>query len=173
MGESRFPEMVASRHRLRPELAGDQEVWVTATTGLSAQRMAGVEQYLDDPDGASRIELVIARSTADQVAAELLSALASIPFGRCTWLGEGHTVGGTRGSYPDFGLEKASVLLTSYPPASAGLGAPDLSGLTRRNDPVTYLWALLVDEEVFGIARSRDAHTALARYAESGGSWIQ
>ncbi len=173
IGETRFPEMIASRHRLRSDRSGDRDVWVTATTGLSAQRMPGVELYLDEPDAASRIELVIARPAADQAAADLLGALASIPFGRCTWLGEGHTIGGTRGSYADFGADKASVLLTAFPPTLDGTPAPDLSGLTQRNDPVTYLWVLLVDEEVFETARSRDAHTALAQYSSQGGSWLQ
>ena len=45
----------------------------------------------------------------DQAGAELLSSLATIPFGRCTWLGEGHTIGGSPGNYPAFGADKAAV----------------------------------------------------------------
>lgn len=168
LGESLFPELIASRHRY-----GDREVWVTATTGLSSQRMAGVEEYLDNPDSAARIELVIARSVPDQVGAELLSALAQVPFARCTWLGEGHTVGGSVGSYPAFGPDKASLLLTARPPFERELPPPNLKGLTRRNGPVTYLWVLVIDEETFGLARSRDARNAVAHLAEKGQYWVQ
>ena len=75
IGDAPFPELIASRHRY-----GNENIWVTATTGLSAQRMAGVEQYLDVPDGATRIELAIARHSPDQAGAEILGALATIPL---------------------------------------------------------------------------------------------
>ncbi|MEZ5204281.1 MAG: suppressor of fused domain protein [Acidimicrobiales bacterium] len=123
LGTASFPELIATRHRL-----GDQSVWVTATTGLSAQRMAGVEQYVDDPVRAGRIELAIARAVPDQAGAELLSSLATIPFGRCTWLGEGHTIGGAAGNYPAFGPDKAAVLLTANPPAAQPTRCPTSRG---------------------------------------------
>lgn len=168
LGQRTFPELIASRHRL-----GGQDLWITATTGLSSQRMAGVEEYVDQPERASRIELVIGRATADQVGAELLSGLAQLPFGRCTWLGEGHTIGGVVGSFPAFGTDKAAVLLTAQPPASADQPVPDLRGLTRRGGPVTYLWVLVIDEETFGIARSRDSRNALRHLRDNGATWVQ
>lgn len=168
IGESLYPELIATRHRLT-----DQSIWVTATTGLSAQRMAGVEQYLDVPDGATRIELAIARPQPDQSGAELLGGLATIPFGRCTWLGEGHTIGGVPGAYPDFGADRAAVLLTANPPAAHGLPVPDLRGLVRRGDPVTYLWVVLIDEDTFRLARGRDARAALTHLRDAGTSWVQ
>ena len=169
VGDDLFPEIIATRHHL-----SDQDVWITATTGLSAQRMAGVEEYLDDADEAARIELVIARSSPDHAAAELLSALATVPFGRCTWLGEGHTIGGTVGAYPAFGSDKAAILLTEHPPlVEDGPDLPDLSGLTRRSAPVHYLWVMLIDEETFKVARGRDARAALDHLAETGATWIQ
>jgi hypothetical protein len=168
IGETTFPEMIATRHHL-----SGQNVWVTATTGLSAQRMAGVEQYLDVPDGATRIEIAIARAVPDQAGADLLAALATIPFGRCTWLGEGHTIGGVPGSYPAFGPEKAALLLTANPPSAPLQPVPDLSGLVRRGDPVTYLWCLLIDEETFRLARGRDARAALAHLQSNGATWVQ
>ncbi len=167
LGPSAFPEMIASRHRF-----GEHDIWVTATTGVSAQRMAGVEEFIDNPDSAARIELVIARSEPDSVGAELLNALSQVPFGRCTWLGEGHTVGGAVGSYPAFGPDKASLLLTARPPFQRDLPPPDLRGLTRRGCPVTYLWVLVIDEETFGLARSRDARNAVAHMASKGLSWV-
>jgi len=168
LGLSKFPEMIASRHRF-----GEHDIWVTATTGLSAQRMAGVEEYVDNPESAARIELVIARTEPDQVGAELLNALAQVPFGRCTWLGEGHTVGGTVGSYPAFGADKASLLLTSEPPLRGDLAPPDLRGLTRgENSPVTYLWVLVIDEETFALARGRDARAAVDHMAATGQGWV-
>ena len=168
IGDAMYPELIATRHRV-----GDAPVWVTATTGLSAQRMAGVEQYLDVPDGATRVELAIARSQPDQAGAELLGALATIPFGRCTWLGEGHTIGGVPGAYPAFGPDRAAVLLTASPPAALDRPAPDLTGLVRRGDPVTYLWVLLIDEETFRLARGRDPRVALAHLADTGTTWVQ
>jgi hypothetical protein len=168
LGTARFPELIATRHRL-----GDQPVWVTATTGLSAQRMAGVEQYIDEPEKAGRIELAIARSMPDQAGAELLSSLATIPFGRCTWLGEGHTIGGAKGNYPAFGPDKAAVLLTATPPPGVGHVLPDLQGTRRRNEPVTYLWVMVIDEDTFRLARGRDARAAIAHLQTSGAGWVQ
>jgi hypothetical protein len=168
LGTAPFPELIASRHRL-----GDLPVWVTATTGLSAQRMAGVEQFVDRPEDVARIELAIARTTPDQAGAELLASLATIPFGRCTWLGEGHTIGGAAGRYPAFGPDKAAVLLTAKPPQGVQFPMPDLRGLTRRGDPVTYLWVVVIDEETFRLARGRDATAALAHFQSRGGSWLQ
>jgi hypothetical protein len=168
LGSAPFPELIASRHRL-----GDLPVWVTATTGLSGQRMAGVEQFVDVPEEAARVELAIARTVPDQAGAELLASLATIPFGRCTWLGEGHTIGGAAGRYPAFGADKAAVLLTARPPQGDQFAMPDLRGMSRRGDPVTYLWVLLIDEETFRLARARDAGAALAHVARRGGSWLQ
>lgn len=166
--ETGLPEVMASRHRL-----ADASVWVTATTGLSAQRMAGVEQYVDDADRVARIELAVARPVADQVGAEVLAALAAIPFNRCTWLGEGHTIGGAAGSYPGFGPDKAALLLTVNPPPDTRCPRPDLSGLSRRGEQVTYLWVMVIDEEAFRLARGRDARTAVQHLADSGATWIQ
>lgn len=168
LGTSTFPEVIASRHRV-----GTRDIWVTATTGMSAQRMAGVEEYIDDPDSAARIELAIARTQPDQVGMELLTALAQVPFGRCTWLGEGHTVGGAAGSFPAFGSDRAALLLTEHPPAHGDVPPPDLRGLQRRGGPVTYLWVMLVDEETFGLARGRDSRSALRHLRDKGESWVQ
>jgi hypothetical protein len=168
LGEAVFPELIATRHRMR-----GSDIWVTATTGLSAQRMAGVEQFLDDSDGVARIELAIARAVPDQAGADLLGALATIPFGRCTWLGEGHTIGGSPGAYPAFGPDKAALLLTARPPYTLDLPVPDLSGLSRRGAPVTYLWVVLIDEDAFRLARGRDARSALVHLHENGTTWVQ
>lgn len=168
LGTSPFPELIATRHRV-----GDSPVWVTVTTGLSAQRMPGVEQYVDQPETAARIELAIARSMPDQAGAELLSSLATIPFNRCTWLGEGHTIGGARGNYPAFGPDKAAVLLTTTPPPGQHHVPPDLRGLSRRGDPVTYLWVMVIDEDTFRMARGRDARAALGHLQATGATWVQ
>lgn len=163
-----FPEIVTTQHRY-----GTEPIWVTATSGLSAQRMAGVEQYVDDPERAARIELVLARRTPDRSAAELLSALAAVPFGRCTWFGEGHTMGGTVGAYPAFGDDRAAVLITERPPAGTDSAIPNLTGLRRRGDVVVYLWVLVIDEQTFGLARGRDATAALDHLRATGASWVQ
>jgi hypothetical protein len=168
LGNATFPELIATRHRV-----GELPVWVTVTTGLSAQRMAGVEQYVDDPDKAGRIELAIARTAPDQAGAELLSSLATIPFGRCTWLGEGHTIGGAPGNYPAFGADRAAVLLTANPPTGNRYPMPDLSGLVRRDEPVIYLWVMVIDEQTFRLARGRDARAALAHLQSNGATWVQ
>jgi hypothetical protein len=168
LSAGRFPEIVATRHQV-----GQLPVWVTVTTGLSSQRMAGVEQYVDRPEDAARIELAIARSTADQAGAELLGALAAIPFSRCTWLGEGHTIGGAPGRYPAFGAEKAAVLLTATPPAGNRYPMPDLTGRTVRGEAVTYLWVMVIDEETFRMARGRDARAAIAHLQATGATWVQ
>ena len=168
IGDSTFPELIATRHQIEGE-----RIWVTATTGLSAQRMAGVEQYLDVTDGATRIELAIARPEPDEAGAEVVGALATIPFGRCTWLGEGHTIGGVPGAYPAFGPDRAAALLTADPPPAGDRPAPDLRGLVRRGETVTYLWVVLVDEETFRIARGRDARAATAQARSQGVTWIQ
>lgn len=161
-----LPEMIATRHRLA------EDIWVTVTTGLCAQRMAGVEQFLDDPDQFSRVELAIARRRPDGEVDDLVAALAGIPFGRCTWLGDGHTVGGRPGSYPAFGPDRAAVLLSRDPPSGEGPEPPDLSGLVVRGEGVTYLWVLVIDELTFAIARGRDATAALEHLRTRGETWV-
>ncbi|MCB0977492.1 MAG: suppressor of fused domain protein [Acidimicrobiales bacterium] len=160
----RFPELVVSRHR-----AGTTDVWVTATTGLSGARMAGVERHVDDPSPVSRVELALARDRPDAPGAELLAALAGIPFGRCTWFGDGHTIGGSPGAFPDLGPDCVAVLLTTTPPGHP----PDLSGVERRGDPVRYLWVVGLDAAGFRISRARGAATTIARLADSGRTWVQ
>lgn len=166
------PEVIATRHLL------DDDVRVTVTTGLSTQRMAGVEQFVEDPDQCSRVELAMARRGSDEGVADLLAGLAAIPFGRCTWLGDGHTIGGRPGSYPAFGSDGAAVLLTRHPPAAGcgsdrtGSAPPGLGGLEVRGEPVTYLWVLVIDEPSFSIARGRDASAALDHLRSRGQGWI-
>lgn len=160
----RFPELTVSRHR-----AGTSDVWVTATTGLSGARMAGVDRYVDDPGAVARVELVMARDRPDDVGLDLLASLASIPFGRCTWLGDGHTVGGRPGSFPRLAPDCAAVLFTASPPGRP----PDLSGPERRGDPIRHLWVVGVDEATFRLARSRGAAAALAHAADHGSTYVQ
>ena len=50
---------------------------------------------------------------------------------------------------------------------------PDLSGLSRRGAPVTYLWVVLIDEDTFRLARGRDARAALVHLHEHGTTWVQ
>jgi hypothetical protein len=102
--------------------------------------------------------LAIARDRPDDVGADLLGSLATIPFGRTTWFGEGHTIGDAPGTFPGLGADCVSVLLTTTPIRRA----PDLSGLERRGDPVRYLWVVALDAEAFQLARTRGATTALA-----------
>lgn len=159
-----FPEIVVSRHR-----AGATDVWVTATTGLSAARMPGVDRHVEDPSPVSRVELAIARDRPDAPASEMLAALAGIPFGRGTWFGDGHTIGGSPGAFPDLGPDCVAVLLTATPPGHP----PDLSGMERRGDPVRYLWVVGLDAAGFRISRARGAATTIARLADSGRTWVQ
>ncbi|MCU1452211.1 MAG: hypothetical protein JWN46_357 [Acidimicrobiales bacterium] len=163
----RFPEIIASRHRV-----SGHQICVTATTGISSQRMAVVEQVFDEPAAASRIELAIARTNADEHGAALLAGLAAIPFGRCTWLGDGHMVGGQPGDYPAFGADKAGILLACAPPPFGDLAPVDLSGRVLRHDPISYLWALVVDEAVLDAARQRGTDAALQVLHGQGGSWV-
>lgn len=165
--EGAFPQLVATRHKLP-----DRDVWVTATTGLSAQRMAAVEQHVDDPDAVGRIELAIARTVPDELGAHLLGGLAAVPLKRCTWLGDGHTIGGVGGSLLAFGPAKTALMLTVNPPSAHGHPAPDLQGLVRRGAPVTYLWVLVVDQITFQLARERTPAVALTHIASQGGSWV-
>jgi hypothetical protein len=159
----RFPELALSRHR-----AGTTDVWVTATTGLSGARMPGVEQLVDDPGQVSRIELAIARDQPDEVGFQLLASLATIPFGRSTWLGEGHTIGGGIGSFPSLGDDCAGVLLTTHPPGRF----PDLSGPERRGDPIRYLWVVGIDAATFSLVRARGSAAALSHLAQRGDTFV-
>lgn len=159
--------LVASRHRL-----GDRDLWITATTGLSAQRMAGVEQFVAEGGAWARVELAVAHPTADRTGVDLLSELAVIPFERCTWFGEGHTIGGGPGVH-GFGSDRFAVLLTADPPRHPDHPTPDLSGLSVRSDPVTYLWVMVIDEPTFLLARDRDARAALSHLTANGGTWVQ
>lgn len=147
-----FPEILISRHR-----AGASDFWVTATTGLSGARMAGVERYFDDPAAVSRIELAFADDTPSSRGFDVLARLAVIPFGRCTWLGERHVVGDDANPFPGLGEDRVAILLTADPPGRH----PDLSGAERRGDPVRYLWAVPIDVQALEVARARGASTLL------------
>ena len=159
----RFPELALSRHR-----AGTTDVWVTVTTGLSGARMPGIDHVVDDPGPVSRIELAIARDHPDEVGFQLLASLAAIPFGRMTWLGEGHTIGGRPGSFPALGEDCFGVLLTTRPPGRF----PDLSGPERRSDPIRYLWVVGIDAPTFDLVRARGSAVALAHLTERGDSFV-
>ena len=51
---------------------------------------------------------------------------------------------------------------------------PNLRGLTRRGEPVTYLWVMVIDEETFRLARGRErARAALADLQANGATWVQ
>ncbi|HEY4377347.1 MAG TPA: suppressor of fused domain protein [Acidimicrobiales bacterium] len=170
LNETQFPELVLTRHRVA---AGSGTVFVTATTGLSAQRMAGVEQAVEDPSTCSRIELAFGRRVADEAAAAVLADVARIPSSRCTFLGDGHTVGGRPGAYAVFGPDKTALLLTSTPPAGPDGGpAPDLRGRTVGGDAVLPLWVIPVDDATAGIARANGGPAALAHLASQGVGWL-
>ena len=104
----------------------------------------------------------------DEVGFQLLASLAAIPFGRMTWLGEGHTIGGRPGSFPALGEDCFGVLLTTRPPGRF----PDLSGPERRSDPIRYLWVVGIDAPTFDLVRARGSAVALAHLTERGDSFV-
>jgi len=161
-----FPEMSASRHRLRGEA-----VWVTSTTGLSAQRMPQVDQFATDP--AARVELAVACRTPDDRARDAIVGPASIPFSRMTWLGEGHVIDGQAETNTSLGSDVAGVLLSAHAPPDAGLAIPDLSGLRRRGESVTWLWVLALDGPTLALAKAKGSRAALDALASAGRSWVQ
>lgn len=161
-----FPEMTASRHRL-----GDHPVWITSSTGLSAQRMPQMDQFASDPSG--RVELAVARRSDDDHARNAIVGPASIPFSRMTWLGEGHIVDGQSETSSSLGPDIVAVLLTANPPTDAEHRLPDLSGLHRQGEEVTWLWVLGLDRSTLAIAQTSGARAAIDALASAGRSWIQ
>ncbi len=162
-----FPEMIASQHRL-----GGREAWITSTTGLSAQRMPQVEQFVQRLGDGGRIELAVGTATADQGAREVVGGPGSIPFSRMTWLGEGHVVDGEPVRSSSLGSDMAGVLLTANPPPGPGPSVPDLSGLFRRGEPVTWLWVIAIDAATLRLARAEGASAALDALAAAGRGWV-
>lgn len=161
-----FPEMSASRHRLR-----GHDVWVTSTTGLSAQRMPQVDQFASDLAG--RVELAVAHRTDDDQVRDAIVGPASIPFQRMTWVGDGHVIDGQAETNTSLGSGVAGVLLSANPPPDAGLSIPDLSGLRRRGEAVTWLWVLAMDSTTLALAKAKGSKAALDALASAGRSWVQ
>lgn len=66
----------------------------------------------------------------------------------------------------------AGLLLTTDPPVGARPTPPDLSGLTRREEPVLWLWVLVLDAQTLAVAESDGSAAALAALATSGRTWV-
>lgn len=159
-----FPEMAASRHRL-----DGHAVWITSTTGLSAQPMPQMDDLADPP---RRIELAVGRRSDDDRSRNAVVGPASIPFSRMTGLTDGHIVHGQSETSASLGPDTAAVLLSVDPPTDAEVAPPDLSGLCRQGEAVTWLWVLAMDRATLAVAEREGSEAALAAIASAGRSWV-
>jgi hypothetical protein len=133
--------------------------------------MPQMDQFTSDPPG--RIELAVARRSDDDHARNAIVGPASIPFSRMTWLGEGHIIDGQAETSSSLGPDVVGVLLTADPPTDAQYPLPDLSGLHRQREEVTWLWVLGLDRSTLAIAETAGSRAALDALASAGRSWIQ
>jgi hypothetical protein len=89
-----------------------------------------------------------------------------------TWLGEGLLVDDQAETNSSFGRDAHGVLLTADPPHSWDAAPPDLSGLRRRGEPVSWLWVLAVDAAIVALARDAGPVAAIDALRSAGRGWI-
>lgn len=158
------PFVVAARY-------GSADEHLAVTMGMSAQRMPGIEQVVDDPSPYARIELAVAGLGAGDADLVLLRWLARHPWRATTWIGSGHTVRWPGEGFP-VGAPFCGVLLLDDPTMLPGPPAPDLSGKTIFRDPVRFLWLVPVTEEDLAAAKADGRDTLLPRLRSAGRSWV-
>jgi hypothetical protein len=114
--------------------------YVLITAGVSLVAQPNVEQYMEEPSAARRIELAAAFDRScpvDELLAfgSYISAQSGYPWTRFQWLGEGHTLPCDSTPPALGGRRFDSVALTAM-----SLNAPRLDLSPFRNDPINVLW---------------------------------
>jgi hypothetical protein len=152
---------------------GHRDYTVLSTVGMSCQRMPAVEQAMEDPTGAARIELAIATTLPSQDTARVFLWLAQYPWRAVTWFGALHTVRWSQeaATFP-LGSGYEAVLLLDDPSALLGPEVPDLSGFTVGGDPVRWLWILPITERERLLAKERGAASLITQLAAQRRSWV-
>jgi Suppressor of fused protein (SUFU) len=152
---------------------GQRDYAVLSTVGMSCQRMPAVEQAMEDPSGAARIELALATTLPSPDAARVFLWLAQYPWRAVTWFGTGHTIRWYHepATFP-LGRGHEAVLLLDDPSALLGPEVPDLGGFTVGGDPVRWLWILPITERERVIAKERGAPSLITQLAAQRRSWV-
>jgi Suppressor of fused protein (SUFU) len=146
---------------------------VLSTVGMSCQRMPVVEQFVEEPDQYTRIELAMATTLASTQAARVFLWLAQYPWRAVTWFGPGHSVRWYHqpSTFPLGGGNEA-VLLLDDPGGLVGPDVPDLSGFSFGGDPVRWLWVIPVTERERRLAKDRGSASLVNEMAAQRRSWI-
>jgi hypothetical protein len=146
---------------------------VLTTVGMSAQRMPGVEQVLDDPGDYARVELALATTLPAGAAALTFLWLAAYPWRAVTWLGPGHTIRwyDSPDTFP-LGGGYEGVLLLDDPSGLRGPAVPDLSGFCVGADRVRWLWVVPIAERSRLTAKEYGSARLVRDLAAEGRSWI-
>src|SRR5437763_3668819 len=110
----------------RPPAPG-RRYTVLSTIGMSCQRMPVVEQFVEEPDEYTRIELALATGLPGPQAARIFLWLAQYPWRAVTWFGPGHSVRWYHkpATFP-LGSGCEAVLLLDDPSGLLGPEVPDL-----------------------------------------------
>jgi hypothetical protein len=156
----------------RPPAAG-RRYTVLSTIGMSCQRMPVVEQFVEEPDEYTRIELAMATSLPSPQAARIFLWLAQYPWRAVTWFGSGHSVRWYHkpATFPLGGGHEA-VLLLDDPGGLVGPDVPDLSGFSFGGDPVRWLWVIPITERERLLAKERGSARLVTELAAQRRSWI-
>src|SRR5690348_2512943 len=152
---------------------GQRDYAVLSTVGMSCQRMPSVEQAMDDPSGAARIELALATTLPSPEAARVFLWLAQYPWRAVTWFGAGHTIRWYHEptTFP-LGGGNEGVLLLDDPGQLIGPEVPDLSGFAFAGEPVRWLWILPITERERQLAKERGATSLITQLAAQRRSWV-
>ncbi len=146
---------------------------VLSTVGMSCQRMPVVEQFVEEPNEYTRIELAMATSMASTQAARIFLWLAQYPWRAVTWFGPGHSVRWYHkpATFPLGGGNEA-VLLLDDPSGLVGPDVPDLSGFSFGGDPVRWLWVVPITERERLLAKERGSASLVNELAAQRRSWV-
>ncbi len=145
---------------------------VLVTIGVSIRPQPTVEMTFEDPSPYRRIELGICLSKEApeetvNSASQYIADQTLLPWGRCTWFGDGHSLPCDAFVPGHYMTDISSVLLLKDPK-----GAPTLELPPYRNDPVGVLWIVGITEKERRVAMRHGSQELVTNLSEAGIGWV-
>ncbi len=147
-----------------------QDATIFMTIGVSVRAQPVVEQFVDEPSDARRIELAIGiegalAAFADDVP-QAMSALAAFPWDQFSWLGDGHTVAGF--NFPT----NNDTLFTSILLLKDPVDTPRIALPAFRGDAVNLLWVVPITDGERKLAEESGSAALVAKLRGAGVGWV-
>lgn len=147
-----------------------QDVYLFLTLGVSLRAMPWVDfLYPDTATAYRRMELGVAvhQSLGDSTAmdyAQGIAGLASMPWKKITWLGEGHTVSSDAAKPPFESLILSSALYNG----------PQLPDFQMGGDRVNIYWTqpITLKEREFAHEKPNGGYSLIEKMIENDANWI-